>query len=59
MITHDLTRGLNLCNRIAILSRGKIAHVIERESVTPGEFLDLYIDSTRSKKRNRKRRKSN
>jgi len=59
MITHDLTRGLNLCNRIAILSRGKIAHLIERESVTPGEFLQLYTEATRGKSRKRKREKSN
>jgi heme exporter protein A len=59
MITHDLTRGLNLCNRIAILSRGRIDHVVEREAVTPGEFLSLYTDSTRSKKRRRQRRLNN
>lgn len=59
MITHDLTRGLNLCNKIAILSRGKIAHLIERETVTPGEFLELYTEATRGKSRNRHRSKSN
>ena len=54
MITHDLARGLDLCQRIAILNRGKIAQVVERQAVTPAEFLTLYADVTRSvKKRNR------
>ncbi|MFZ0548848.1 MAG: hypothetical protein WAM60_25585 [Candidatus Promineifilaceae bacterium] len=47
MITHDLARGLNLCHRIAILNRGKIAVQIDREGTTPGEFLELYGDVTR------------
>ncbi len=49
MITHDLTRGLNLCDRIAILSRGKIALAVDRESLTPAEFLDLYSEETKGK----------
>jgi heme exporter protein A len=50
MITHDLARGLNLCDRIAILNRGKIALEVERESVSPGDFLKLYGDVTRGKR---------
>jgi heme exporter protein A len=42
LITHDLTRGLNLCDRIAILHRGKIARDVERNGQTPGQFLQLY-----------------
>ena len=42
MITHDLVRGLNLSDRIAILSRGKIVQEISRGEVTNNEFLDLY-----------------
>jgi heme exporter protein A len=52
MITHDLARGLDLCQRIAILNRGKIAHVIERESTTPAEFLSFYADVTRGRRVN-------
>ena len=53
MITHDLARGLDLCHRIAILNRGKIAQVVERQAVNPAEFLALYADVTGStKKRN-------
>jgi len=52
MITHDLARGLDLCQRIAILDRGKIAHVVERESTTPAEFLSFYADVTRGRRAN-------
>ena len=48
MITHDLTRGLNLCDRIAILSRGKIAQLVDRESLSPGDFLNLYSKVTKA-----------
>ena len=52
MITHDLARGLDLCHRIAILNRGKIATVIERESTTPADFLALYAEVTRGRTNN-------
>lgn len=47
LITHDFARGLDLCHRIAILERGKIAHVVERESTSPAEFLELYTGLTK------------
>ncbi len=50
MITHDLTRGLNLCHRIAILNRGKIAAQIKREETTPGEFLEHYAEVTQKRR---------
>ncbi len=46
MITHDLVHGLNLCDRVAILSRGKIAAEIKSNEVTGAEFLDLYAEYT-------------
>lgn len=46
MITHDLVHGLNICDRIAILSRGKIVAEIDSGSVAPSEFLDLYAYHT-------------
>lgn len=52
MITHDLARGVNLCHRIAILNRGKIAVQLDRERMTPGEFLDIYADVTRKRRKN-------
>lgn len=51
MITHDLVHGLQLCDRIAILNRGKIAAEVDRERMTPAEFLDLYAHVTRDTKR--------
>jgi heme exporter protein A len=50
MITHDLARGLDLCHRIAILNRGKIARMVERDATTPAEFLSLYAEITRGRK---------
>jgi heme exporter protein A len=51
MITHDLTHGLDLCDRIAILNRGKIVHEVESHSVSPADFLAIYTNHTRSKKK--------
>ena len=47
MITHDLTHGLNLCDRTVILNRGKIVHEVDSRSVNPAEFLDIYTEYTR------------
>ncbi len=49
LITHDLARGLDLCQRIAILERGKIAYMAERQATKPAEFLELYAEVTRGK----------
>ncbi|MBK7893630.1 MAG: heme ABC exporter ATP-binding protein CcmA [Candidatus Promineifilaceae bacterium] len=46
MITHDLVHGLNLCDRVAILSRGKIAQEVASGEVTGAEFLDIYAAQT-------------
>jgi len=46
MITHDLVHGLNLCNRILILNRGKIAADLASSAIGPNEFLDLYAAHT-------------
>ena len=46
MITHDLLHGLNLCDRIAILSRGKIVQEIATYTVTGNEFMDIYAAET-------------
>lgn len=48
MITHDLVHGLNLCDRIAILSRGKVVANVERDSMPASEFVDYYADITRN-----------
>ncbi len=49
MITHDLAHGLNLGDRIAILSRGKIVAEVGREQMSPGEFLNFYAEVTTRK----------
>lgn len=54
LITHDLSHGLEQSDRIAILSRGRIAAVQESAHVTEAEFLELYAHHTR--RSNRKRR---
>jgi heme exporter protein A len=50
MITHDLVHGLNQCDRIAILSRGKIAATVERDGMSGAEFLDYYATVTRTQR---------
>lgn len=45
MITHDLLRGWQLADRIAILSRGKIAREVKRGSLTDTDFLNLYRET--------------
>ncbi len=51
MITHDLTHGLNLCDRVAILNRGKIVAEVDSAHTTPAEFLELYTEHTRRRKK--------
>lgn len=46
LITHDLVHGLNLCDRVAILSRGKIVQEIANGDVSGSEFLDIYAEQT-------------
>ncbi|MCB8991680.1 MAG: heme ABC exporter ATP-binding protein CcmA [Ardenticatenaceae bacterium] len=46
MITHDLVHGLNLCDRVLILNRGKIAADLQSAEIGPNEFLDLYAAHT-------------
>ncbi len=46
MITHDLVHGLNLADRVVVLSRGKIAATAER-GLEPAAFLELYRTATR------------
>ena len=51
MITHDLHHGLNLCQRIAILHRGKITADVETSTVTSADFLKIYQETISKKKR--------
>ena len=49
MITHDLIHGLDVCDRIAILNRGRIAHELDSTAVSPTELLELYRHHTENK----------
>jgi heme exporter protein A len=44
MTTHDLEQGLQLCNRVAILSQGRIVHQETADSLTPASLRRLYLD---------------
>ncbi len=44
MTTHDLARGLELSDRVAILSRGKIAFEAHSSTLTPTTFTDKYYE---------------
>lgn len=51
MITHDLVHGLEQCQRIAILNRGRIVADIPSAGVSQTEFLEQYAHHTRSSAR--------
>jgi len=51
MITHDLTHGLNLCNRTVILNRGKIVYEVDSRAISSSDFLDIYTEQTRKKRK--------
>ncbi|MBN1562681.1 MAG: heme ABC exporter ATP-binding protein CcmA [Anaerolineae bacterium] len=46
MTTHDLQRGHALADRVAILSRGKIAYTAPCSAIKPSELPALYADTT-------------
>lgn len=48
LITHDLIHGLNLCQRIAILHKGKIVEEVKQGQLTAGEFVGRYQEITRA-----------
>jgi heme exporter protein A len=56
MITHDLVRGFNLADRLAILSKGKIAAEVERATIDPADLLELYAEVTAGDRANRRTR---
>ena len=47
LITHDINRGLNLCDRIAILNRGTIAMRVAREGANESDVLHIYNNLVR------------
>lgn len=51
MITHDLVHGLDLCQRLAILDRGKIVAEINNGEMSATAFLALYKEQTRRRRK--------
>lgn len=46
LVTHDLTHGLSLCDRILILHRGKIVSKINSSQITADELVKRYREAT-------------
>lgn len=44
MATHDPEQGLQLCNRVGILSNGRLVYERGAEGLTPGSFRRLYLE---------------
>lgn len=53
MITHDILRGTQICDRVLMLNRGKIVQSVETEKTTPADILTLYQEATKPKKKKR------
>jgi heme exporter protein A len=46
MTTHNVARGLTLADRVAILSKGKIAYEAGRDGLSVTSFAEIYADVT-------------
>ena len=46
MTTHNLTRGFANCDRVAIMSRGRIAYQAKRSELTAEELIRVYHELT-------------
>jgi heme exporter protein A len=49
MTTHDLDRGLALCDRALLIARGRLVHTAHREEITASKFRETYNKVTRKK----------
>jgi heme exporter protein A len=45
MTTHDFSRGLEMCDRVAVMVRGKLALWESADQVNPADFERLYLDA--------------
>lgn len=54
MITHDLQHGVQLCDRVLILNRGKIIKAVETKGSSTIEILTDYQNATRPTPRKRR-----
>jgi heme exporter protein A len=46
MTTHNLEQGLELCDRVAILARGRVAYQAERAALTVAQLQEAYWEHT-------------
>lgn len=46
LTTHDLQRGLESCDRVVILNRGKIVYRARRDAIDPSDFGQIYHSVT-------------
>ena len=49
MTTHNLEQGLELCDRLVILSRGRVAYQEKRAALTVPQLREAYWDHTQGK----------
>jgi ABC-2 type transport system ATP-binding protein len=47
MTTHDLDRGLALCDRALLIARGRLAYVARRDEIAAAGFRETYGRATR------------
>ena len=47
MTTHDLDRGLSLCDRALLIARGRLAYVAQRDEIAASGFRETYSRVTR------------
>lgn len=52
MTTHDFSRGLEMCDRVAIMVRGKLALWEPADQVDPAGFEKLYLETVEQEQRN-------
>jgi heme exporter protein A len=50
MTTHDLEQGLQLCNRVGILSGGRLVFEQPAAGLTPGSFRRLYLEAVEGRR---------
>ena len=48
MITHDISCGLEMCNKVALQVKGKFAFFESIEGVDRGQFETMYFDAVRN-----------
>jgi ABC-type multidrug transport system ATPase subunit len=52
MTTHDFSRGLEMCDRVAIMVRGKLTLWESADQVDPAGFERLYLEAVEQGEKN-------